>query len=127
MASIAIAQSTPTAAAIAAIVARHYEFGEATECELLRRSFNQVYCLHFADKRRVVARLCSERPRGAPNTRYEAALLRHLRRGGIPVSICLPSSTGQDSVLVDLPEGERELMVFEHLTGEETGEAPEPG
>jgi Ser/Thr protein kinase RdoA (MazF antagonist) len=123
--SISIAQSTPTATAIAAIVAHHYEFGEATECELLRRSFNQVYSLQFADGRRVVARLCSERPRGGPNTRYEAALLRHLRRGGIPISICLPTSNGQDSVLVDLPEGERELMLFEYLKGEDTGDAPE--
>lgn len=125
MTCISIAQSTPTAAAIAAIVARHYAFGEAVECEFLRRSFNQVYGLQFGDARRVVARLSSERPRGGPNTSYEAALLRHLRRMGIPVSACLPTVDGQDSVMVGLPEGERALMLFEYLQGEETGDAPE--
>ncbi|GAB2594693.1 phosphotransferase enzyme family protein [Ramlibacter solisilvae] len=125
MTSISIAQSTPTAAAIAAVVARHYAFGEAGECEFLRRSFNQVYGLRFGDGRRVVARLCAERPRGAPNTIYEAALLRHLRGRGIPVSACLPSAAGEDSVMVLLPEGERALMLFEYLEGDETGDAPE--
>lgn len=124
MTSLSIAQSTPTAGAIASIVAHHYAFGKVEACEFLRRSFNQVYAIRFAD-RKVVARLCSERPRGGPNVAYEAALLRHLRRQGIPVSSCLPTAEGEDSILVALPEGERPLMLFEHLDGDETGEAPE--
>lgn len=124
MTPIAIAQSTPTAAAIAAVVAQHYPLGEAVEAEFLRRSFNQVYALRFDDGRRAVARLCAERPRGGPNTTYEAALLRHLRRMGVPVSACLPAADGADTIPVPLPEGERTLMLFEFLEGEETDDAP---
>ena len=125
MTTIAIAQSTPTAAAIAALVARHFPRAEAVESEFLRRSFNQVYGLKLADGRRVVARLSAERPRGEPNVAYEAALLRHLRAKGIPVSASIPTHEGADAVLVALPEGERALMLFEHLEGEDTSEAPE--
>jgi hypothetical protein len=46
---LAIAQSTPTGAAIGAIVSKAYAFGDVVECELLRRSFNQVYGLKFVD------------------------------------------------------------------------------
>lgn len=120
---IAIAQSTPTAAAIAAVVSRHYELGVVLACEFLRRSFNQLYGLRFTDGRRVVARLSSERPRGEPNIAYEAALLRHLRHHGVPVATCLPASDGADAVVIDLPEGPRALMLFEHLDGEETSDA----
>ena len=123
MTPLAIAQSTPTAGAIAALVSSHYDFGDATECEFLRRSLNQVYGLRFASGRRVVARLSSERPRGEPNISYEAALLRHLQERGIPVSACLPTADGRDAIMVGLPEGDRALMVFEHLDGDATSEA----
>jgi Ser/Thr protein kinase RdoA (MazF antagonist) len=123
--AIAIAQSTPTAAAIAALVECHFPDAEAVESEFLRRSFNQVYGLKLVDGRRVVARLSAERPRGEPNVAYEAALLRHLRSRGIPVSASLPTKEGEDAVLVRLPEGERALMLFEHLEGDDTSEAPE--
>ena len=54
---IQIAQSTPTAASIASVVELHYDMGRVVDSEFLRRSFNQVYRLGFADGRRVVARL----------------------------------------------------------------------
>lgn len=123
MTPIAIAQSTPTAAAMAAVVSRHYALGDAVHCEFLRRSFNQVYGLRFPEGRRAVVRLCSERPRGEPNTAYEAALLRHLQGHGVPVSACLPTADGRDSAWVQLPEGARALMAFEYLDGDETSDA----
>lgn len=121
--SLAIAQSTPTGAAIGALVSKAYGFGKAVECELLRRSFNQVYGLKFADGRRAVARLSAERPRGAPKVGYEAALLAHLRTRNVPVANCLSTRDGAVATMVTLPEGERPLMLFEHLDGEMTGEA----
>ena len=111
MTPIAIAQSTPTAAAIAAVVSRHYELGVVLACEFLRRSFNQLYGLQFTNGRRVVARLSSERPRGEPNIAYEAALLQHLRQHGVPVSTCLPASDGADAVVIDLPEGSSSISM----------------
>lgn len=121
--SLAIAQSTPTGAAIGALVSKAYAFGEVVECELLRRSFNQVYGVKFADGRRAVARLSAERPRGTPKVEYEAALLAHLRARNVSVANCLPTRDGAVAAMATLPEGERPLMLFEHLDGEMTGEA----
>ena len=70
-----IAQSTPTAGSIAEFVQSNYDLGEVVGSEFLRRSFNQVYRLEFADGRRVVARLSAERPRGGPNLHFEAEVL----------------------------------------------------
>lgn len=120
-----IAQSTPTAAAIARVVQAHYPLGEVVGGEFLRRSFNQVYRLTLADGRHVVARLCAERPRGAPHLAYEAEVLQHLRARGCPVATCVPTSTGEVAHRVRLPEGERALMLFEHLDGATTGDPPE--
>lgn len=118
-----IAQSTPTANSIAALVQARYGLGEVVESEFLRRSFNQVYRLGFADGRRVVARLCAERPRGGPNALFEAAALEHWARVGCQVSRCVTTVTGEIAIQVPLPEGARMLMLFEYLDGEFTGEA----
>lgn len=118
-----IAQSTPTAGSIAALVQARYGLGEVVESEFLRRSFNQVYRLGFADGRRVVARLCAERPRGGPNALFEAAALEHWAHVGCRVSRCVTTATGEIAIQVPLPEGARMLMLFEYLDGEFTGEA----
>lgn len=117
-----IAQSTPTAASIAMLVQERYGLGEVVESEFLRRSFNQVYRLGFADGRRVVARLSAERPRGAPNLQFEAAALEHWAEAGCRVSRCVPTAGGEIAIEVPLPEGPRALMLFEHLPGEFTGD-----
>lgn len=120
-----IAQSTPTAASIAALVQSQYAFGKVVESEFLRRSFNQVYRLSFASGQRAVARLSSERPRGAPNVLFESAALEHLARLGCPVARCLAAANGEFAVEVPLPEGTRSLMIFEYLDGEYTSDAVE--
>jgi Ser/Thr protein kinase RdoA (MazF antagonist) len=120
-----IAQSTPTAASIATLVQAGYDLGEVVESEFLRRSFNQVYRLTFASGQRVVARLCADRPRGGPNSLFEAAALRHWSNAGCRVSRCLPAAHGGVAIQVPLPEGPRALMLFEHLDGEFTGDAGE--
>ena len=120
-----IAQSTPTAAAIATLVQAHYGFGDVVGSEFLRRSFNQVYRLDFASGRRVVVRLCTERPRGGPNTFFEAAALEHWAQLGCRVARCLPAANGDVAIHAALPEGRRALMLFEHLDGEATGDSAE--
>lgn len=120
-----IAQSTPTAASIAALVQSHYAFGKVIESEFLRRSFNQVYKLGFASGRRVVVRLSAERPRGAPNVMYEPAALEHLAKNGFPVARCLRAANGQFTIEVRLPEGIRTMMLFEFLDGEFTSDTAE--
>jgi Ser/Thr protein kinase RdoA (MazF antagonist) len=120
-----IAQSTPTAAAMARVVQSHYALGEVVSGELLRRGFNQVYRLTMADGRHVVARLCAQRPRGEPCLPFEAEVLQHLRRRGCLVASSLPTARGDVFMHVSLPEGERALMLFEHLDGEATADVPE--
>lgn len=122
-APIEIAQSTPTGAGIARTVERHYALGEVAHCELMRRGFNQVYALRFADGRQAVARLCADRPRGAPNTAYETAMLWHLKAAGAPVAAPLATRDGAAGIDLALPEGPRPLVLFEHLPGEWPGES----
>ncbi len=121
--SQSIAQTTPTGNAIAKVVSHSYALGDVRDCTLLRRGFNHVYGLSFTDGRRAVARLSAERPRGAPNTGYEAALLAHLKSAGAAVSATLPARDGAVSINMALPEGERPLMLFEHLDGDPPGDA----
>lgn len=123
--ALEIAQTTPTARAIAAIVESAYDRGPVVYAEFLRRSFNQVYGLRFASGERVIARLTSDRPRGVPNLDYEAALLDHLHAQGIHVSRCLRTANGVVSISVELPEGARALALFEYLEGSFTGPEPE--
>lgn len=118
-----VAQTTPTGAAVARVVARDYALGDVAECALLRRGFNHVYGLRFAGGRRAVARLCAERPRGAPNTQYEVALLAHARTAGASVAVSLPTRDGAAATAMQLPEGERTLVLYEHLEGDPPGES----
>jgi Ser/Thr protein kinase RdoA (MazF antagonist) len=120
-----IAQSTPTSNSIAELVQANYGLGDVVGSEFLRRSFNQVYRLDFADGRRAVARLCAERPRGSPNLRFEAEALEHWARSGCLVSRCLRAANGEVAIPVALPEGERQLILFEFLDGEATGDSTE--
>lgn len=120
-----IAQSTPTAASIGRLVQSHYPFGNVVACEFLRRSFNQVYRVEFLNGRRAVARLCAERPRGAPNLHFEAQALEHLAAHGCAVSRCLPAADGAVAIKATLPEGERALALFEYIEGEATSESTE--
>lgn len=122
-APIEIAQSTPAGGAIARQVMEHYALGEVTHCVLMRRGFNHVYEMRFADGLRAVARLCAERPRGAPNTAYETAMLQHLKAAGAGVAAPLMARGGATSVAMPLPEGPRDLVLFEHLPGEGPGES----
>ena len=115
-----IAQSTPTARSIAALVQARYGLGDVIESEFLRRSFNQVYRLGFASGQRVVARICAERPRGGPNVAFEAAALEHWAHIGCQVSRCVTTATGEVAIQLPLPEGDRTLMLFEYLDGEFT-------
>lgn len=121
--SESIAQTTPTGTAIAQAISERYALGEILECELLRRGFNHVYGLRFADGTRSVARLSAARPRGTSNTGYEAALLAHLKASGAAVANSLPASDGAIAVALPLPEGPRALILFEHLDGEPPGES----
>jgi Ser/Thr protein kinase RdoA (MazF antagonist) len=118
-----IAQTTPTGDAIAQAVAKGYALGEIKSCALLRRGFNHVYGIEFAGGRRAVARLSADRPRGLPNTEYEAALLTHLKAKGVSVAASLAPRDGGATIAMELPEGPRPLMLFEHLDGDPPGES----
>ncbi len=118
-----MAQTTPTGTAVAQAVRDGYAFPAVDECALLRRGFNHVYGLRFADGRKAVARLSAERPRGAPNIAYEAAWLAHLKAAGASVAACLPARNGAPAITMQLPEGPRSLMLFEHLEGDTPGDA----
>ena len=122
IAATAIEQTTPTSRGIADIVSANYNFGNVVDCALLRRGFNHMYGLRFADGRQAVARLAAARPRGATNVSYEAALLTHLKTAGAAVAATLPTSDDVSFVVLALPEGERQFILFDHLEGETPGD-----
>ena len=117
-----VAQTTPTGEAIARVVEAGWPLGPVAHCVLLRRGFNQVYEVRFAGGLRTIARLSADRPRGAPNVAYEAALLTHLRAKGMAVAAPLPRADGSFSLPLEMPEGPCVLLLFHFLPGEPPGE-----
>lgn len=104
-------------------IASTYPFEPALTCGLLRRGFNDVYDLRFADGRRSVARLSSRRARGESNVSYETSLLFHLKTLGGHVAAPIRTNTGALSIEVDTAEGHRSLVIFEFLAGDPPGVA----
>ena len=119
---LSVVHSMLSGAAIARAVEAGYELGAVAHCQLLRRGFNDVYGLTLADGRRCVARLSALRIRGAPNAAYEAALLAHAKRAGAHVAASWPARDGAVGVTLPTAEGQRLLMVFDHLDGDLPGD-----
>ena len=117
------ASTTLTGSSMALVVQAHYPVGVVAHCHLLRRGFNHVYQVELADGRRCVARLSALRPRGAANVAYETALLLHLKSRGAAVAAPWLTKSGAAFTAVDAAEGERALVIFDHLPGEPPGEA----
>ncbi|MDR5760701.1 phosphotransferase [Caballeronia sp. LZ035] len=111
------AYSTVDGDALGDFIASAYPFDAPFTCRLLRRGFNDVYLLRFADGHKKIARLSSRRARGASNVAYETALLRHLKQAGGEVAAPLGTKTGALSIEVEAVEGQRSLVVFEYLEG----------
>lgn len=112
------AHTVLAAEAIAQALGQRPELGDIRHCELLRRGFNEVYDVHAAGGRHV-ARLSSLRARGPANTAFEMALLGHLHARGADVAPAVGAS-----LVLPLPEGPRDLVVFRHVPGS-WPEAPE--
>lgn len=115
------AYSTIDGKALRDFIASAYPFDSPFECDLLRRGFNDVYRLCFADGRSKIARLSSRRARGESNVTYETSLLCQLKGLGGDVAAPVPTKTGALSIEVDAVEGRRSLVVFEFLAGDPPG------
>ncbi|MDR5823657.1 phosphotransferase [Caballeronia sp. LZ043] len=118
---LSAAYSTIDGDALGGFIASAYAFDAPFTCRLLRRGFNDVYLLRFADGHKKIARLSSRRARGASNVAYETALLRHLKQAGGDVAAPLGTNTGALSIEVEALEGRRSLVVFEYLEGQFPG------
>jgi Ser/Thr protein kinase RdoA (MazF antagonist) len=110
--------STIGGTALRDFIASEYAFEMPFECNLLRRGFNDVYTLRFADGRRSIARISSRRARGHSNVDFETALLAHLKAMGAHVASPLPTRTGALSTELEAIEGRRSLVLFEFLAGD---------
>ncbi|CAD6517098.1 phosphotransferase enzyme family protein [Paraburkholderia metrosideri] len=129
MANLGTVSSGPLRAAYSTVdgkdlrdfIASAYPFDSPFECGLLRRGFNDVYRLRFADGHSKIARLSSRRARGESNVAYETSLLCHLKASGGDVAAPIPTHTGALSIEVDAAEGRRSLVVFEFLAGDPPG------
>lgn len=121
--SLEVVSSTLSGEAILRVVEALYPLGAIKSCYLARRGFNHVYEILLPGGRRCIARLSSHRPRGAPNTDYEAALLVHLKAAGANVATPILTRAGQVCVPLGVAEGSRALMVFEFLQGDPPGDS----
>ncbi|HEY1750557.1 MAG TPA: phosphotransferase [Caulobacteraceae bacterium] len=113
------AYSTISAASITTVVDEQYAIGPLARCSLLRRGFNDSYAMKGADGRRYIARLSKRRFRGPANADYETELLTHLHRSGITVGAPVADRDGRLWNSHDAPEGPREFVLFERLSGRE--------
>src|SRR6201996_2613024 len=129
MAELGFISSKPLRAAYSTIdgndlrdlIVSAYPFDSSFECRLLRRGFNDVYRLRFADGSSKIARLSSRRARGESNVDYETSLLCHLKTLGADVAAPVAANTGKWSIDADAAEGPRSLVVFEYLPGDFPG------
>jgi Ser/Thr protein kinase RdoA (MazF antagonist) len=111
--SLSVSHSVLSADALARELDQTYGI-EATSCSLLRAGTNDTYVLR-AQGATFLARVYGSQWRRLHEIEYELALLLHLAGRG--VDVCLPVSRrdGQLVHSLQLPEGDRHIVVFTHV------------
>ncbi|MFC4456677.1 phosphotransferase enzyme family protein [Deinococcus sonorensis] len=103
---------------LAAHLETHYGLTGPVSCEFLAGGVNDTY-LARTTTGPVVYRLYRRHWRTAPEVAWEIALLAHLRRHGVAVSVALPDRTGADQQWVSVAEGSRLGALFSFAPGRE--------
>ncbi|QJD81487.1 phosphotransferase [Spirosoma rhododendri] len=106
-----------SAAHLAPFVQQQYALGHETTCQLIKAGVNHTYLVTAGDKR-FVFRIYSLNWRTRTDITEEIRLLKHVRKGGIPVSYALPDASGQYVQEIDAPEGLRYGVLFSFAEGQ---------
>jgi Ser/Thr protein kinase RdoA (MazF antagonist) len=116
MQEIEVAYSTPTTAAIAALLGERYDLGAVTACRLLHRSLSDSFLVEAAQGR-FVCRVSRAGWRSFAAVENELAAIRHLGSHGVPVAAPIAARDGDSILRLRAPEGERLAVLFPHLPG----------
>src|SRR5690348_13931494 len=111
MPEIAVAYSTPTSAAIAALIEQHYALGAVSACRLLHRSLSDSFLVETAQGR-FVCRVSRAGWRHREAVESELAAIRHLAARGAAVAAPIALRSGSSILRLDAPEGERLAVLF---------------
>src|SRR5262245_15335759 len=106
MHEIEIAYSTPTTAAIAALIAERYDVGGVAACRLLHRSLSDSFLLETG-RGRFVCRVSRSGWRSLAAVESELAAIRHLASRGVAVAAPVAARDGGSILHLRAPEGER--------------------
>lgn len=108
--------STPSPAALAAVLASRYDLGESLACELIQQNLDASY-LWMTPRGQYIARVHNSRWWSMGEVEYEMAVLAHLAGRGLRVPRPLLTRDGAPLTALQAPEGPRQLTVVEYLSG----------
>jgi Ser/Thr protein kinase RdoA (MazF antagonist) len=97
------------------LVAR-YGLARPVACAPLRSYTNDVYAVNSPDGR-FVLKLYGRGWRTEPEIRYEVALIRHLKAGGLPVAGPITGSEGDVVQAMETGDGCRNAVLYEYAPG----------
>ncbi len=124
--TLRVSYATPTADAVAELIAGHYDLPLPLDCGLLNRGFNDVFAVRAGDGRRYVLRLSGRPARGVADIAAETRFLAWLDAAGVPVAAALPTRDGELFTGAELPQGPRPAVLFHHAEGRNPAiDAPE--
>jgi Ser/Thr protein kinase RdoA (MazF antagonist) len=108
--------SVPDAAALGRVLTGGYRLPGVARVRFHRRGLSDVYLVDCGEQR-FVARVFRSGARTDADVRWEAELLTHLRRSGVAVTGCVPTSAGKPFTTIRAPEGRRQLMLLTYAPG----------
>ncbi len=114
---LAIVYATPSAQAIAELVAASYALPAPITSVFLKRGFNDLFEVTAADGQRFVLRLSGRRARGEADVATETAFVDFLDRQSVPVAAPISANHGGLFVHASMPEGPRPAVLFRFLEG----------
>ncbi len=109
--------STVAPSALMEVMREAYDIAASATCELLQRHLDATYLVSDLGERQI-ARLFNARWWTREEVAGEVAVLRHLKARGISVAAPVERRGGGWITVVQAPEGERQLLVYEFLEGE---------
>ena len=112
-----IIYSIPAAEQLGELIQKAYPIGEVKHCKLLCRGLNDSFLVETTDSR-YIARIYRHGWRSQSDIKYELDVLAHLSAKGIPVSCPKADRHGELLIALNMPEGERHVVLFTYADGQ---------
>ena len=109
-------RSIPTLDSLERWLQQKFGLGAPLSCELIRWNWNDTYRVIMGEQR-FILRIYGSDHRDDDAIQYELDLIAHLKQGGIGACGPVPSLKGAESTDIQLAEGARTAVLFEHAAG----------